>query len=520
MPVYSVPDVGTIGVITDVEPVLLPPGAWTEIRNVRFVDNSAVKFLGQQVVGTPEVTPYYLQPVTVDGTGFWVYCGLEAVYAWDGSASHVDITRLDTGSPDPYTGTAVDYWNGGSFNGVLVLNNGVDDPQMLVSTNLESLTWDSGNTWAAKGYTCKALRPYRNFLIAMDWDDGTSRYPYQVYWSNRADPLSVPSDWDYADPANEAGILDLATTDGYIVTGEQLRDSFIVYKEDAMHVMTEVGGTFVMEFRDLSLTTGMLAQRCAKEFYGRHFVLANDDVIVHDGQTIESLASKRVRRSIFRAIDTTYFNNAFVVRNLARHEMWCCFTEQGSTVPNRAAVWNWRDNTWAHRDLPALNHAGFGVLPATTATDVTTWNSDSQAWDADTSTWAARLFNPAAVFLIGASSSDLLVMDTTAQFAGVNIDSYVLREDILVDGDQSTLKMVRAIYPRALGSALQVSIGSKFDVRDSYAWEGPYSFAPGTDSKVRVRSTGRFHAIKFQFPGGSDGSLQGYDLEYVPVGNR
>jgi hypothetical protein len=518
MPIYSVPDVASVGLVVDIDPVLLPPPAWSDARNVRFQDGAAVKFLGHSSLGTPSVTPYYLLPVIKGATPYWVYCGLDKVYAWDGAASHVNITRQALGEDVDYTGTAADRWNGGVFNGVLVLNNGVDDPQMFVSTTLESLTWDSGNTWAAKGYTCKALRPYRNFLVAMNWDDGSNEYPQQVYWSNRADPLSVPSDWDFADPANEAGFLDLASTEGHIVTGEQLRDSFVIYKEDAMHVMTEVGGTFVMEFRDLSLTTGLLAQRCAKEFYGRHFVLANDDVIVHDGQSLESVASKRIRRELFNAIDPIYYSNAYVIRNLRRNEMWCCFTETGGTLPTRAAVWNWKDNTWAHRDLPSMSHAGFGILPSAVS-DSTTWDSDSQAWDADTTLWSSRVYNPAAQSLVGATAGDFFLLDNTAQFDAVNITSYVVREGILLDGQQ-TIKQVRTIYPRATGGAMQISIGYKFDADDNYVWEGPYTFTPGTDAKVDVRCTGRFHAIRFAFPGGTEGALHGYDIEYVPVGYR
>ena len=518
MAIYSVPDVASVGLVVDVDPVLLPPAAWSSVKNVRFEDNGAVKFLGHSSLGTPSVTPYYILPVTKGGTPYWVYCGLDKVYSWDGASAHTNITRQLTGADDDYTGTATDYWNGGVFNGVLILNNGVDSPQMWIGSDLANLTWDGSNTWDAKGYTALSIRPYKNFLVALNWNDGSTQYPYQVYWSARADPLSVPADWDYADPANDAGIAELAATEGHLVTGEQLRDTFVIYKEDAIHTMTEVGGTFIHQFADLSKTTGILAQRCAKEFYGRHFVLANDDVIVHDGQSLESIASKRIRRELFNAIDPTYYSNAYVVRNLKRNEMWCCFTETGGTLPTRAAVWNWRDNTWAHRDLPSMSHAGFGILPSAVS-DSTTWNSDSGAWDADTTLWSSRVYNPAAQALVGATADDFFLLDNTAQFDAVNITSYVVREGILLDGQQ-TIKMVRAIYPRATGGAMQISIGHKFDANDNYVWEGPYTFTPATDSKVDVRSTGRFHAVKFAFPGGSEGALHGYDIEYVQVGAR
>ncbi|MCU0810609.1 MAG: hypothetical protein MUE59_06165 [Thiobacillaceae bacterium] len=496
--------------------MLLPPAAWSSALNVRFASGAAQKMLGHSSIGTPSVAPYGLVPVIKSGTAYWVYPGLAKAYSWDGT-THTNITRQTTGADVDYTGAASDYWNGGVLNGVLVLNNGKDAPQMWVGSKLEALTWDGSNTWAAKGYTAKVLRPYKNFLVAMNWDDGVTDYPQTVYWSNQADPGAVPSDWDFADPANEAGTNELAATQGYILDGEQLRDAFVIYKEDMISLMQYVGGAFVMNFRDVSKTTGALAQRCTKEFYGKHFVLCQDDVIVHDGQNVESVISKRMRRALFSAIDPTYYSNSFVARNLAKEEMWLCFTETGQSLPSRAAVWSWRDGTWSWRELPSPTHIAFGVLPSTSGS--TTWDSDGDSWDADSSAWGERSYNPASQALLAATSGAFYKLDDTEQFAGAAMSSYLIREGLLLDG-QPTHKMVRAIYPRATGGAMSVSIGHKWDADDSYSWEGPYTFTPATDHVVRVRSTGRFHAVKFEFPGSSAAALHGYDLEFAVVGGR
>jgi hypothetical protein len=517
MAVYSVAEVASVGVVVDVDPVLLPPPAWTEVKNVRFTDQAAEKFTGHTSVATPAVTPYYAIPVIKGTTAYWVYAGTAAVYAWDGTTPHLDITRQLNNNADPYTGTVFDLWNGGLIQGVLVLNNGVDDPQMWVSGNLESLQWDGSDTWATKGYTAKIIRPYKEHLVALDWNDSSEAYHQTVYWSNKADTNSVPSDWDFADPANEAGLVDLAATPGYIVDGEQLRDGFAIYKEDSIYLMQYVGGQYVMNIRDVSKTTGALTQRCAREFYGRHFVMAQDDIIVHDGQTIESLADKRIRRKLFSDIDPAYYLNSYVTRNLARQEMWLCYTEVGATLPTRAAVWNWRDNTWTFRELPQMPHIAFGVLPTGTGSSV--WDTDNASWDSDTETWGERLYNPAQQRLIGVTANDLFALDQTTLFGADPIDSYLIREGILLDS-QPTLKMLKAVYPRAQGGAMQVSVGARFSVADPYTWEGPYTFTPGTDSVVRVRSTGRFHAIKFCFCASGASSLHGYDLEYEVVGRR
>ena len=516
MPLLTVTSVGSVGIISDTDPLLLPPNAWTGGRNVRFANDAVEKMPGELSVATPSVTPYITLPVIKGGTAYWVYAGLAKAYSWDGS-NHVNITRQDEGEDVDYTGTAANHWNGGVFNNILVLNNGVDAPQMWTGTKLEALDWDSGNTWEDKSYTAGSIRPYKNFLVALNWSDGAANYPQSVYWSNQADPNAVPSDWDFADPANEAGIYELAATQGVIIDGEQLRDSFIIYKEDAIHQMAYTGGQFVMAFKDVSRTTGVLAQRCSKEFYGKHFVLAQDDIIVHDGQNVESVASRRVRRTIFANIDAANYRSAFVARNLSKEELWVCYPETGQTLPNIAAVWNWRDNTWTWRELPSVTHIGFGVVPA--AADDQSWNNDPNSWDSDTTLWGERLYNPAAVALVAATSSALLHLDLTEGFNGAAMTSYIMREGMLLDG-QTSVKLVRAIYPRATGGPLQISIGAKWNPTESYRWEGPYSFTPGTDYVVRTRSKGRFHAVRVDFPGDSAGALHGYDIEYVPMGGR
>lgn len=516
MSLIMINDLAQVGIVEDANTILLPPNAWTKGKNIRFTEGSVEKFLGHTSVATPSVEPYWLIPVTKGSDAYWVYFGLDKAYSFNGT-THTPITRQTTGVDVDYTGLATDIWTGGVLNGVLVANNGVDDPQMWVSTKLQSLQWDNSNTWAAKGYTANAMRPYRNFLVALGWNDGSNNYPHTVYWSNQADPLTVPSSWDYADATNDSGLVELASTSGFIIDGAQLRDQFIIYKEDAMHLMQFVGGAFIHNFRDISLTTGMIAKKCVKEFFGRHAVFGNDDIFIHDGQTIESIAAKRVRKTIYSAIDPTNYIKSYVVRNLAKSELWFCFPETGSTDVNRAAIWNWKDNTWAHRELPSARHIGYGIL--FDSSDAADWASDSDSWDSDTTTWANRAYNPTAQILLAATASNIHQLDTTTTFNDSAIDSYVVREGLVLDNIES-IKRVQRIYPRATGGTMQISIGSQMDASEAITWEGPYSFTPGSDSKVDVRSTGRLHSIKFTFPGSTVGSLQGYDLEYVQVGRR
>ena len=112
--------------------------------------------------------------------------------------------------------------------------------------------------------------------------------------------------------------------------------------------------------------------------------LTADDVVVNDGVGITSIINKRMRRALFNAIDTTYYNRSFVVHNPSKSEMWVCIPEVGQTSATLAYVWNVKENTWTVRDLPNVTFANAGMISLAASN---TWDADSGAWDDDASLW-------------------------------------------------------------------------------------------------------------------------------------
>ena len=89
-------DLGTKGIVKDLDEHSLPLNVWSEGRNVRFDDNKAVKFLGEKVVfDKPAVPPYFAMPVRTADNVFWIYAGLSKVYVFQGG-THTNITRIKT----------------------------------------------------------------------------------------------------------------------------------------------------------------------------------------------------------------------------------------------------------------------------------------------------------------------------------------------------------------------------------------------------------------------------------------
>jgi hypothetical protein len=53
-----------------------------------------------------------------------------------------------------------------------------------------------------------------------------------------------------------------------------------------------------------------------------------------------------------------------------------------------------------------------------------------------------------------------------------------------------------------------------------YDWKDAVLFNPDTQSKVSVRGTGKFYAVKFESSTDMDWELDGYALEIDNAGNR
>jgi hypothetical protein len=177
-------------------------------------------------------------------------------------------------------------------------------------------------------------------------------------------------------------------------------------------------------------------------------------------------------------------------------------------------VWNWDNNTWTIRTLPALKSATTGVLWSTSG--ATTWNSDTDTWDSDSTSWDERNYNPTINRLVGTTGSKLILMDNGYTFSDSSYSSYVTKEWIKL-GKSDTMKRITAVYPKGTGE-MNVYVGHAMHQSDPFTWEGPYNLDPSTDAQIRCRVTGRYHAIKFEFVGDTEHTLQGYDIEYIDTG--
>ncbi len=484
---------GDLGVSRDAFAPELPNNAWSDARNVRFREGYAEKMRGHSApFGTPSVKPFHVQPLTTGAGRYWLYAGLHELYYVDTFNQHNKITR----AAGTYSATEDMRWNGGTFAGIAILNNGVDVPQYWAGSGLaQNLT-----AWPAT-YRAKVIRPFRQFLLALNVTKGSTNYPHLVAWSHSAsDPGSLPTSWDITDPTLDAGEYDLADDQTVIVDGLALGDSFIVYKESAYYLVRPVGPPRIFEFYKLADNAGALGPNCVATFPGGHVVLGQGDIWVHSGGPPRSILDRVMRRWLFGQLDADTFVRSFIASNPLQNEVWCCFPVVGGTAATLALIWNWKDNTFTVRELPGVAHADFGVVDSIAADAI-----DSQTAFIDDET---RIFDAApdvtksAVRLMMASPTDtqFYLADQSKTFNGTAMTAYVRREGLGFGAPKRT-KMLKSVVPvieAPVGTQVEIRTGATMDPTVPTTWNAYQTFTVGTDIELHQFAHGRYLAVEFR----------------------
>ena len=515
---------GQYGIIKDVLPYNLPDNAFSDGENVRAYEDSIEKCLGEidafadQEIGRISVDPYWMTSIIQGNSAYWVYAGASRVFATDGTAQ-ADITRANnTYSMDTSKG-----WTGGVMGGVVFLNNGVDTPQQWVSpVDITERLTDLSN-WPTDA-KCQSLRSFKQFMFAMDYTNGAgTNFPRLIKWSNGSSFNSVPSSWDETDATQDAGEYELADTPGRIIDGSELRDAFMIYKEDSVWGAQFIGPPFVFRFYKISESTGAINRRCMAEFPSGHFVFGVNDCYVNDGQNLTSVLDQRNRREVFDSLGGGNFSKCFVTPFFLRSEMWACYPSNGSTWANKALVWNWRTNAIGFRDLPNLSFIHQGVAPTVAVGgDSPTWQSGT-SWDENIGSWDdANTYDPTRAYPLMTSpeTQQILVADKSNTFDTQAFTSRIERTGLHF-GNTSLSKYCYEVYINMDASGpVQIYVGGQDSPSAEVVWEGPFSFDPSTQEKIDCRVTNKYLAFKVVSTADMSWSLTSYEMVWKPAGGR
>jgi hypothetical protein len=506
---FSIERAGALGVIRDLSAHELPAGAWTDALDIRFLDGSAHQFLGHgEVYNSPAFAPQYVMQANVGTARYWLYATAGKCFAVSnssGTTTHTDITHAT-----PRAGT-VNAWTGCVLGGIPILNAGDGSKPMYWNQNLASDFVDL-TAWPAT-HSCKVLRSWRQMLVALYVTKGATNYPYMVRVSHPADPGGLPPSWDETDATRDVVEFDLAEGQDPIIDGMQLRDSFMVYKESSVWRLDYVGGQNVVQVTRVLGTSGAMNRNCIVEIDGYHVVLTGSDVIVHDGQSATSVLDKQARRDLFQSIDATTRSACFLFKNPFLNEVFVCYPAIGSTVCNKALVWNYRDKTVSFRSLPNVNHANFGPVDNSLAGTI---DQDSAPIDSDLTAFDGPDYTPdTARVMMGTADSKLFLLDASASFNG-SLPAGYLERRAMSFGRPDRRKLVTGVRLRIKGNTGQtvvVKVAGTNDPEEEPVYTSR-THTIGSTTRCDCTVDGRYIALRIETGTAYQWRLDSLDIEY------
>jgi hypothetical protein len=525
------------GVITDVDPFDLPLGAWSMALNVRFEDGRVNSAPVWRAVASPlaDPAPRYVYVANRADQSTTVYVGYQ-----NGLVSNWSPISEAAVSPVGYVATTSEaIWSGASLAQVVYINREDRVPwaQRPADSQFSNVTgWDS--TWRAK-----LIRSYSGALIALNMTKGGVRYPTMVKTSDIvADPGVEPSSWDHTLTTNNATENLLTEMNGEIVDAATLGNSLILYSNSEAWQMTADQSNEVYSYRKLPFSAGAINTNCVVEVNNRHYVFGSDDIWMHDGLSMDSIADGRVRKFIFKSMNAKQSSKFFTSYNPARNTISFnyisgdAFVSFNGTGCNRAAVYNLSNKTWTFDDVPLAFASGYAKVSLSSLT----WDNVIATWDTIGGSWqdledgfkrtmvyvgetasglSARVY---ARDLYGDGSTLTSPVDTIATRPGLlQRDGIDLDE---LDADLRGYKVILAIYPQGrldpAAAPLSFSLGVTDYPNVPPVYSDPQTYDALSNYKLDFTQAGRFLSMKMTYPDFKTMSLSGIDVDLDVLGQR
>ena len=357
-------------------------------------------------------------------------------------------------------------------------------------------------------------------------------FPHRVLFSHPADPGSVPISWDVTDPTRDAGQVDLPDVySGVLVEALPLGSTMFLYKQSSIWKMRFVGGQQVYDFGQSAWlsTSGAIAPRCVciTGDGTKHVVATQDDIIWHDGNTVNSILNRRQRRRLQGELSTTNFFNSFMFANPYNNEVWFCYPQQGSVFPDRALIMNYKtaggnDFTVTEADGITFQNAAIGDFEAVTDE---AWDVGTAPWNTDEGPWSQQqrrrvvLSAPALTKfykLDSGETRDGVVFASTLRREGLGIVGKKENGDPIVDFERR--KMLRRIWPKITGQGpVSIRFGMQTMVDGATTWGSYASF----DQATQVYCDPGFisgRAVGIEITKNGPWRIEGYKIDVVDTG--
>jgi len=290
--------------------------------------------------------------------------------------------------------------------------------------------------------------------------------------TGQSDPLFI--EWsdseDYTDfvitSTNNAGNKRIDSGSA-IITGTRTRSGILVWTDESLHLMQPTGDSTVFSFREMGSGTTIAGPNAMVDVNGVVYYMGVDNFFRFDG--VLQVMPCEIWSQVFNNFNVSQRRMVFCAQNKEFSEIWWFYPPAGQNENQKAAVYNYRENTWWFGNIERASWLDFsGVYEKPYAAD-----NDGNIWKHESG-----------------------VDETAADGTETAISCFLESDDIEI-GEGEDLVHINKMIPdfKSLTGTLDLYLKARQYPGASQTTKGPYSITSST-TKSSVRIRGRQVALR------------------------
>jgi hypothetical protein len=525
---FPVREIGKRGLRYDVQPVDVPIGDLTDIRNARWSEGALSNMPAPATVhtdGSAEAVRF-VAPWNIDA-GDAIVVIAETTWTLKRSGfADVDVT------PASYTDS--EYWYSDVIGDACIITNGVDEPFWLQVADIGVSPFATLDGWPS-AYRAEVIISFRGRLVALRVSVSGTFQPGLVKTSHPYSPGDTTTFWDFTNPQLRATENQRQFAGRTLVGGARVRDFLLLLYDRGVEVMQLAPSndpTKVYTFRSLFEDDGMVSPHAFAELPGFVVVAGNHDIYVTDGLQRTSLTDRKITQWYARNVDFT--QPIFVAYWPRRNEFHVSLRTQEDTPADVNLIYSQEVQAWFRQDSTDGGGTGLWVQlvvgPTLGADNPVYADYPSTTYSELNDTSYADLFtNVESDTLYAVVGSTVIDVDPLAPASSYarkfSIQNSVLDLDKLRDNVGASIAHLSRIFPQvrsATAAQINFRVGARANPNAGAELEDPVSFDSVDDYAVDVRTAGRYLTIQISEDPSNTAlfNMSGFDLELDQAGDQ
>lgn len=482
---------GFTGLNLDINPADLPPQIFNYGLNVEF-KGSHVEPMVQETLRANHPQPgsliYFLESFFIVGNILcWMACTETKVFVLY-MGDWYDVTPSTFLPSKKYQATKI--------NGYILVNNGRQKP-FYVDIHSPLTPVKTYETWP-DDLLCEVITSLEGILIGCGVINSTGIFNKQlVIWSDVADPGTLPSNFEFANPASRAGFTTLEG-DEFAITAIPLENRIQLYRSFSIYDISFVGGNSVLAFSRRQLQPNLIARNAVAPFRRSHFGIGDGYFFEYNGFDIAPLGKDVVTDYFFKNVNQDQLDLVTVVYDSALDQIVVAYPEGDVTHCNRALLLDLQKKIWKHRELDSVTSLGLGFFPL--PEDLVAWEDLVPTWADWNETWIIDYNRSEKSSLVFGSPGGLYKIpnegdpkEVTAQRLFIAFDG----KDTAGSPDvkRELRKLFRECWPEVYG-LVRYRFGVSESTQGIFDWEDWETFDGNSMQKTSHILAGKYVAIE------------------------